>query len=184
MKCRRCKKHINNYQLSIGLLQFYDNKLYYNKCHESTFPVFMQHYKNYPLILNVRNTKNEILMNEHLIGQNRLMLRKQLEQTEIDNVNFLVSSINWCSGFMNIRNNEQCFLNIQNLIWHLQPKFIILYDNKDKILQKKLNKFLKQNKIIHKYLVHPEKLIKHGATWHPRYFEQIQLLKELLCVKK
>jgi hypothetical protein len=123
-------------------------------------------------------------MNQHFIGQDRLMLRKQLEQTEVGNVNFLVSAINWCSGFNAVRNLEQCFLNIMNLIWHLKPKFIILYDNKDKILQKKLNKFLKQNEVVHKYLVHPEKLVKHGATWNPRYFEQIQQMKELLCVNK
>lgn len=180
MMCNNCKKAKKD-QLSIDLFNYFDNmnilkplqsKILFN----NNFKLFKKNYKNYPLIIIPKFKKKEFLHHHLIIGQERLMLYNIFKTVNYKNFNCLITTCCWCFD-TNLK--DECFNNIYNLIWHLQPKCVILFDNKDKILEKKFKKFCSQNKILYYLLIHPKKLIQHGGAWHPKYLNQIQTWKNI-----
>lgn len=125
--------------------------------------------KNNLLIIFPRETKSEKLFGHILIGQKRLMLLHMFKDIEINELK--INLINF---------NKK--IDFEKLILQFQPKSIILYDNKDKVIEKKLKKILKNLQINFQFLIHPEKILEHGAKQHPNYLEQLQLLKGVIYV--
>ena len=124
-----------------------------------------------PFIICTKPDKNELIMGELMVGKNRLMFAEFLKDTEFKGETLNLFSYD---TLKKLKYDFKIFLTL------FQPKFVMLYDNKDsKILAKNCPKILKTCKIKFDFFISMKNIRTHGSKMHPRYLEQIQNFRRL-----